>query len=107
MVKSEATTSSKSVSSPTPTQTPIPTPTPPVEKTVEATGSSITFVSPFSSTKGISLFVTGVLLMILSIDLIIVKRNRIIRTGGKTLAHIAFLGMILAVILILKAGQII
>ncbi len=107
LVKSEATTSSKSVSSPTPTQTPIPTPTPPVEKTVEATGSSITFVSPFSSTKGISLFVTGVLLMILSIDLIIVKRNRIIRTGGKTLAHIAFLGMILAVILILKAGQII
>ena len=45
--------------------------------------------------------------MILSIDLIVVKRNRIVRIGGKNIAHIAFLGMILAVILILKAGQII
>ena len=88
------------------TSTPAPSPTP-NEEIVDASGSSITFVSPFSSTKGISLFVTGMLLMILSIDFIIVKRNRIIRTGGKTLAHIAFLGMILAVILILKAGQII
>lgn len=107
VVKSEATSSSESVKTPVPTMTPNPTPTPPVGKTVEAAGSSIAFVSPFSSTKGISLFVTGVLLMILSIDFIIVKRNRIIRSGGKTLAHIAFLGMILAVILILKAGQII
>jgi len=89
----------------TPTPTPIPTPTPTPEQVVEA--SSVTFVSPFSSTKGVSLLVTGILLMVLSIDFIVVKRNKIVRSGGKTLAHIAFLGMILAVILILKAGQII
>jgi len=94
---------------PTPTPTPIPVATPTIvpEEISNATGSSITFISPFSSTKGISLLVTGIIIMILSIDLIIVKRNKIVRSGGKTLAHIAFLGMIMAVILILKAGQVI
>lgn len=96
---------------PTPTPTPIVTPSPtPIEVVTNlknATGSSVSYVSPFSSTKGISLFIIGILLMVLSIDLIIVRRKRIARIGGRTLAHIAFLGMILAVILILKAGQII
>ena len=89
----------------TPIPTPVPTPTaaPPQ---VTTSGSAITFVSPFSSTKGISLLVTGILLMVLSIDFIVVKHKRIVRVGGRTFAHIAYLGMILAVILILKAGQI-
>lgn len=88
---------------------PIPdtTPTGKSEPIVNATGSAVTFVSPFSSTKGVSLLVLGILIMVLSIDLIVVKRNKIVRAGGNTLAHIAFLGMILAVILILKAGQVI
>lgn len=92
---------------PTPTPEPVISPTPFLQQVSNATGSSISFVSPFSSTKGVSLFVIGMLIMVLSIDLIIVKRNRIVRAGGRTLAHIAFLGMILAVILILKAGQVI
>lgn len=99
--------SPKPVITPSPSPVPTLTPTPFPEEIVNATGSSISFVSPFASTKGVSLFVTGILIMILSIDLIIVKRNKIVRAGGRTLAHIAFLGMILAVILILKAGQII
>lgn len=92
------------IPTPTPTfvPTPIPTPTP-----REVGGTSVSYVSPFSSTKGISLFILGILIMVLSIDLVIVKRNNIVRVGGRTLAHIAFFGMILAVILILKAGQII
>jgi len=79
----------------------VPTPTP-VAKT-----ASFSFVSPFLATKNLALGVVGVLLLILSLDLIIVRRRRIARIGGRTLAHIAYLGMILAVILILKAGQII
>lgn len=94
-------------STPSPTPSLTPTPTPAVEQLTNATGSSVYFVSPFNSTKGLSLLVVGVLLMILSIDFIVVKHNKIIRIGGKNLAHIAFLGMILAVILILKSGQII
>ena len=81
----------------TPTPSPIPSPQ----------AVSVKFVSPFSSTKNLSLAVLGLLLMALSIDIIVIRRKRIARIGGRTLAHIAFLGMILAVILILKAGQII
>jgi hypothetical protein len=80
--------------------TPLPTSAPTV-------GASLTLVSPFNSTRNISLLVTGVLILVLSIDLIVVRRRRIMRIGGRTLAHLAFFGMILAVILILKAGQII
>lgn len=91
----------------TPTPEPTITPTPFIQQIANATGSSVSFVSPFSSTKGVSLFVIGMLIMVLSIDLIVVKRNKIVRSGGRNLAHIAFLGMLLAVILILKAGQVI
>lgn len=85
---------------PAPTYTPTPTPVP--------TALTTTYlVSPFNSTKNISLAVVGILLLVLSIDLIVVRRRRIMRIGGRTIAHIAYLGMILAVILILKAGQII
>lgn len=98
--------------SPVPSTIPIPTPTPVVvvaEVTPSATPAifSTVFVSPFNSTKNLSLGITGALLLVLSIDLIVVRRRRIARIGGRTVAHIAFFGMILAVILILKAGQVI
>ncbi|KKU09148.1 MAG: hypothetical protein UX13_C0048G0005 [Candidatus Woesebacteria bacterium GW2011_GWB1_45_5] len=88
--------------SPVSTMTPAPTPTPTPGPEV-----GTAFVSPFSSTKNLSLAIVGILLLVLSVDLIIVRRKRIARIGGRTLAHIAFFGMILAVILILKAGEII
>lgn len=100
----------------TPTPSPLPvafvqfkeTPTPTNLPTPVFVGSSTgVSISPFITTKDISLGITGTLLAVLSIDLIIVRRKRIIRIGGRTLAHIAFLGMILAVVLILKAGRII
>jgi hypothetical protein len=84
----------------------IPTPVP-AEQSVATSTLKEPIVSPFDSTKSISLAVVGLLLLVLSIDLIIVRRKRIARIGGRTLAHLAFFGMILAVILILKAGQII
>lgn len=89
------------VSTPIPTLTATPTPT------ANPSIASFVFVSPFTTTKSISLGVVGVLLLVLSIDLIVVRRRRIARIGGRTLAHLAYLGMVLAVILILKAGQII
>ncbi len=89
-----------------PQVSPTPSPTPMVVSQVGAT-SPPAEVSPFTSTKNVSLGVVGLLLLALSIDLIVVRRKRIARIGGRTLAHLAYLGMILAVILILKAGQII
>ncbi|MFI5240825.1 MAG: CAP domain-containing protein [Microgenomates group bacterium] len=103
----------KATSEPTvaPTATPAPTQTP-TPTSAGSVGSQQDdkkgwLVSPFTTTKGISLATVGIILLVLSIDLIVVRRRRIMRIGGRTLAHIAFFGMILAVILILKAGQII
>lgn len=90
------------VPSPIPATLYVPTPTPsPV-----GVSDSVTYISPFASTKNLSLGIVGILLLVLSIDLIIVRRKRIARIGGRTIAHLAYLGMILAVILILKAGNI-
>ena len=86
------------------TPAPIPTTAP---ATAAQTVSTNSLISPFQSSKNISLGVLGILLLVLCVDLVVVRRRRIARIGGRTLAHIAFLGMILAVILILKAGQII
>ncbi len=88
---------------PTATATPkaeSPTPTPPVMETK-------VLVSPFSVTKSVSLGIVGLLLFVLIIDGVLVSKRRIARIAGRTFAHIAFLGMILAIALILKAGQII
>lgn len=103
---------------PTPTaltiQTPIATPTPipteiakPTPTPMAAVSANNSLISPFQTSKNLSLIVVSVLLLILAIDLILVRRKKIIRIGGRTLAHIAFFGMILAVIIILKAGRII
>lgn len=92
------------LSSPSPLPSSLPSPTPKTEIIANVAKDSS---SPFAFTKNLSLGVVGVLLLVLSIDLIVVRRKRIARIGGRTLAHIAYLAMILAVILILKAGQII
>ncbi|MBU0572446.1 hypothetical protein KKH23_03845 [Patescibacteria group bacterium] len=64
-------------------------------------------ISPFSTTKGVSLVVVGLLLNVLVFDGLITRRRRIARIGGRTFAHLSFLGMVLAIVLILKAGQVI
>jgi len=96
-------------------QTPVPSPSPTVEPTPEATSSSSVVVgssppkkpiSPFDTTKTASLIVVSTLIVVLVADTAIVSKKRIKRIGGRTFAHISFLGMILSIILILKAGQI-
>lgn len=91
-----------------PTPAPIVTPAPyvPVESS-KAAVASLKLFSPFKSTKDFAIAVTALLLIILAIDLIIVRKRRIVRIGGRTFAHLAFFGMILAVIIVLKAGRII
>lgn len=92
-------------SSPSPTprviavvQEAVPAPTPVLQ--------SVNMISPFTTTKTFSLVIVGLLLMVLVIDGVVISRKKITRVGGRTFAHIAFLGMILAIILILKAGQV-
>ena len=63
-------------------------------------------ISPFQSTKNISIATTVLLLVVMIFDGIIIARRRITRVGGRTFAHLAFLGMILVILLIAKAGEI-
>jgi uncharacterized protein YkwD len=63
-------------------------------------------VSPFDITKAISMAIVAGLFMIFVIDLIVVSRQKITRIGGKSLAHLSFLGMTLGIILIIQAGRI-
>lgn len=64
-------------------------------------------ISPFNTTKGISLVIIGILLGVLVLDVIVVSRRRITRVSSRSLAHIAFLIMLILVIVIVRAGQII
>lgn len=101
---------------PTPTQNITATPQPTVatserlvnspEPIQEKSGGLGILISPFDTTRGISIAVTVLLLVVLVIDGIVVARRNIKRVGGRTFAHLAFLGMILAIILIARAGEI-
>lgn len=63
-------------------------------------------ISPFTTTKSISLTVVGILLLVFIVDAFLVSKRRIIRIAGRSFAHVIFLGMILSIIVILKAGRI-
>lgn len=95
---------------PTSTLTPaslIPTPQPGyLGETSLAKPQQFTF-SPFNTTKGVSLAIVAILLVVLILDGVIVYLRKIPRISGRNLAHLSFLGMILVVVLILKAGEII
>ena len=97
-----------STSAPAPTQTPSTfiaqvEPSPPIG---DARVGSKTLLSPFGTTRNVSLVVVGLLMAILVVDASIIKGKKLKRIGGRTFAHISFLGMILSIILILKAGKI-
>ncbi len=103
----------------TPTLTPTPTPAPissstpfvevittPVPQTAVLEDQRV-LISPFVTSKGVSLSIVGILLLVLVVDGVVVSRRRIARIGGRTFAHLAFLGMILTIAVILKAGRVI
>lgn len=68
---------------------------------------SLFLISPFSILQDISFFFLIVLFLAFLVDVIIVSRKSITRISGRPFAHISFIGMILAIAFILKAGKII
>jgi hypothetical protein len=63
-------------------------------------------ISPFDFIRDVSFAILVILLFAFTIDVIIVSRKNITRVSGRTFAHISFIGMVLAIALILKAGKI-
>jgi hypothetical protein len=64
-------------------------------------------ISPFATTKSVSLIIISVLLLVMVIDWVESNRKQLARISSRSFAHIAFFVMIFAIALILKAGQII
>lgn len=92
-----------------PTALTIPTAVPQVSGesagSLEPTIASST-VTKFDLSKAASLVLTVMLGLIIAVDAFIVARKKIVRIGGRTFAHLSFFGMIIAVIIIAKAGRI-
>ena len=63
-------------------------------------------LSDFTLTKSISISLTLILLLAIVIDTIFITRHRIVRLGGKGLAHIIFLGILLILLLGIQPGLI-
>ena len=92
--------------------TSMPSP-PPSENLIASTGpitaegqSVRSLISPFDTTRLVSLVTIVSLLVVMVVDGIVVSRRKINRIGGRNFAHFAFLGMIVAIILIAKVGKI-
>ncbi len=100
---------------------PMPTPTPqrkevlPKEEAEElvtappvssATKTGRRLISPFDTTRTISLVTIVSLLAVMVIDAVITSNKKITRVGGRIFAHLAFLGMILVIVIIARAGEI-
>ena len=79
---------------------------PPSKQIASYTQAPKSLLSPFQSTKGLSIAITVVLLAVTIVDAIVVWRKKIPRVGGRVFAHMAFLGMVVVIVLIIKAGSI-
>lgn len=64
-------------------------------------------ISPLNLTKIVSITLVSMFLVVLLIDSVIAFKKGIVRSTGRSLAHVSFMGMIILVVLIVKAGQII
>lgn len=63
-------------------------------------------VSPLSISKLTASITIGVLFVLLLVDVAVLSQKRLHRTGGRVIAHISFIGMVTAMIIIAKAGEI-
>lgn len=93
--------------SPVPSTKPTSSPSPIlIGQTQEAGPSGQILINPHTARKDVTIIIISILLIIMIIDTAIVARKNIHRISSRTFAHLSFFGMILAIILIARAGQI-
>lgn len=102
---------------PEPSATPEPTPTPTEKPTPAAIGevelppptisSSSTLLSPLTLSRAVSFGLIGLLALVLIVDALIVARKGINRRTARRVAHLSFLGLVLAIVVLARSGQII
>jgi len=99
--------------------TPVPSPTPLITAN-QITGSDISnnsektsgsptpfqiLISPFSTKKGFSFTSTSILLITFTVDAVFLARRKVARVGGRTVAHVLFLSMVLIAIILIQSGD--
>jgi hypothetical protein len=102
--------------SPAPTTTmATPSPIPPAAKNLPDSGSFLAStdlppsgknISPFELTKYASLGLLAILVSVLLIDILVIKKKKIIRWTSKSFAHLIFLAILLIAALTVLRGQI-
>ena len=68
--------------------------------------SSPPIFSPFWLTKTIAIFLLGVVLGVLVLDVILVAQHQVVRLSGKNIAHLLFVGTLLLAIILTTPGAI-
>lgn len=63
-------------------------------------------LSPFAVTKTLAVFLLGVILGAIALDVILVYRRKIVRLSGRNLAHLIFLSMLLLAAILTTQGAI-
>jgi hypothetical protein len=63
--------------------------------------------SRFDVMKVITLGVVGAMVLILAIDVVVITRRGITRTGGRAFAHLSFMVMVLIILMLARGGEII
>ncbi|MBI1863878.1 CAP domain-containing protein [Candidatus Woesebacteria bacterium] len=99
-VKAAETKKPEVATAPTPTLPPLPQ----IANTKAITQSYQ--ISPFDATRAAAIGLSALFITLFILDLIIVKRRNIVRLSGRTFAHLSFFGMIIAILLVAKAGNI-
>jgi len=82
-------------------------PAPVIGKEAVSTQSVLpALTSPFTLTKNLSIFILGLLTMVILLELAIIRHRGIMRISGRNLAHIAFLGIMILIVLMVRQGLI-
>lgn len=68
--------------------------------------ASLPLFSPFWLTKTLAVFLLGIILGALALDVILVYRKRIVRLSGRNLAHLIFIGTLLLSVILTTQGAI-
>ena len=76
------------------------------EKTAGDLTAVTSNISPFNLFKGVSMGIVELLIVLVIADALYVSIKGVSRVAGRSFAHLSFMGMILAILLILKSGQI-
>lgn len=63
-------------------------------------------LSPFWLTKTMAIFLLGIILGVLALDVILIYRRKVVRLSGRNLAHLIFVGTLLLAVILTTQGAI-